>query len=583
MPAAHTILYVIAGSIGCWSLSLVLRGLFTEYDKHKRQCPACGKAMPTSGDPRSAGEHDAGDREDQATDDMRCPSCGYLAERERELFKRRRCWPMVIAGAILLLLLLTPVLYVVAELTKGRYFPYGVPNHLLWGAAGVGVVCFGIFLGVWAWRGDRSRGRRRCPRCWYDMRGVPVLRCPECGRDVPDEHCLYQPRRRWRLVPVATVIVLVGLNLRLIPMTQRGGYVGAVPTTVLIALFEHLPDPFVTDGVFGAQERLSLRDRCHHEQLWGWQEHWLKWRSKRILRSGSDVRSMRLASTFIDYEDTDPALDNQLLRCQIHSIIDSSPRIRAEAGMIEVQCIPDDQSRELLKEAMPDLIRVLETTRNPWVARSSIDLLVNLGGDAAPAIPAIRRAMNKNDYLITESGAYGLLRLLPATDEAMPALFSALEGGSSYARLHAARALCDRRWEDPVVRDRLVTLIQSSNETTSCIITSMLYESLKGRDAEVYMPTILERVHRGVKYPKVFLSDLWQCRNAMGPHLPELISLLDSPAPSVRAAAASALEQLHRHSSLDMSGAIPGLRRLVEDADPKVNEAAWYAMDAIDR
>src|SRR5689334_12159950 len=37
-------------------------------------------------------------------------------------------------------------------------------------ALGVGVVAAGLF-------GDRSRGRARCPRCWYSMAGTPGLTC----------------------------------------------------------------------------------------------------------------------------------------------------------------------------------------------------------------------------------------------------------------------------------------------------------------------------------------------------------------------------------------------------------------------
>ncbi|MCL4740618.1 MAG: hypothetical protein KJZ54_00280 [Phycisphaerales bacterium] len=72
--------------------------------------------------------------------------------------------------------------------------PLGGPDWVWWltaavmGAAGVG-------LGAWSLFWDRSRRggrvRLRCPKCWYDVAGVPRgvdergregLRCPECGR-----------------------------------------------------------------------------------------------------------------------------------------------------------------------------------------------------------------------------------------------------------------------------------------------------------------------------------------------------------------------------------------------------------------
>ena len=30
----------------------------------------------------------------------------------------------------------------------------------------------GVLLVLWGLWGDRSKGRPRCPKCWYDMRGT---------------------------------------------------------------------------------------------------------------------------------------------------------------------------------------------------------------------------------------------------------------------------------------------------------------------------------------------------------------------------------------------------------------------------
>ena len=49
-----------------------------------------------------------------------------------------------------------------------------------------------LYWGLW---GDRSKGRARCPKCWYDMRGsLPRLECPECGHDAGEEQHLYADR-----------------------------------------------------------------------------------------------------------------------------------------------------------------------------------------------------------------------------------------------------------------------------------------------------------------------------------------------------------------------------------------------------
>jgi len=55
-----------------------------------------------------------------------------------------------------------------------------------------------LYLGLFQ---DRSRGRPRCPKCWYNMTGAPSLICPECGHDACDPKRLHRTRRRrWAIV-----------------------------------------------------------------------------------------------------------------------------------------------------------------------------------------------------------------------------------------------------------------------------------------------------------------------------------------------------------------------------------------------
>ena len=78
---------------------------------------------------------------------------------------------------------------------------------------GVAVVpLVGLMLVCWGLWGDRSKGRPRCPKCWYDMRGtLPKLVCPECGYDARQQRRLYRNRRGWRRITLG-LIVLVGIG-----------------------------------------------------------------------------------------------------------------------------------------------------------------------------------------------------------------------------------------------------------------------------------------------------------------------------------------------------------------------------------
>ena len=99
----------------------------------------------------------------------------------------------------------------------------------------------GFTLGGWALFWDRSRGRERCPKCWYSLEGVLVRddakrTCPECGRVTLGRKRLFKTRRRWRWLTVAVVTVLVSLYVvYTMPRVRRDGWRGYVPTWILIA------------------------------------------------------------------------------------------------------------------------------------------------------------------------------------------------------------------------------------------------------------------------------------------------------------------------------------------------------------
>ncbi len=101
-----------------------------------------------------------------------------------------------------------------------------------WGAGGV-VGVAGLLLCAWAMFRDRSRGRRRCPRCWYDMSGVPGMKCPECGRVARSEKRFLRTRRRWRWGAVGVAIGLLGAGTALVPAARSGTWVAYVPVPAL--------------------------------------------------------------------------------------------------------------------------------------------------------------------------------------------------------------------------------------------------------------------------------------------------------------------------------------------------------------
>lgn len=79
-----------------------------------------------------------------------------------------------------------------------------------WFVSGAAVVLLALAVFVWAMFWDRSRGRRRCPRCWYDMSGASGLTCPECGKTARRERLLRKTRRRKWIGAFMGVLILAG-------------------------------------------------------------------------------------------------------------------------------------------------------------------------------------------------------------------------------------------------------------------------------------------------------------------------------------------------------------------------------------
>lgn len=99
------------------------------------------------------------------------------------------------------------------------------------GAIGLVVILLALFK-------DRARGRERCPRCWYDLQGVPRIdtagaTCPECGRAKITPKQMRRTRRRWWRASLGVVVILLGAGLALTPTVRSKGWPSIVPMTVL--------------------------------------------------------------------------------------------------------------------------------------------------------------------------------------------------------------------------------------------------------------------------------------------------------------------------------------------------------------
>jgi hypothetical protein len=186
-----------------------------------------------------------------------------------------------------------------------------MPDWLVQLMAGVLAVA-GALLAAWALFWDRPRGRRRCPKCWYDMAGVPGLVCPECGLAARDEGDLLRTRRRWRLAGAAVVLLLSAITVSHVPAYRAGGIWAAVPRPVLIWFipsFERLSagGAQAPTGTFAAQAGARLFDAPWElKRLWIPERALLVARARRALvaeDSGDRTREFAARVLVLSRED----------------------------------------------------------------------------------------------------------------------------------------------------------------------------------------------------------------------------------------------------------------------------------------
>lgn len=132
----------------------------------------------------------------------------------------------------------------------------------------------GLLVTIRALFADRSGGRRRCPKCWYDMRGTPGLRCSECGAESSCERRLMRTRRRWRTAILGLLFVASAVAAGAAPKARRDGLMSLVPTSVLVVLSPSLKTPIQSSVAAGQLRGMVLDELMRRrvgENLTGWQ------------------------------------------------------------------------------------------------------------------------------------------------------------------------------------------------------------------------------------------------------------------------------------------------------------------------
>lgn len=108
-------------------------------------------------------------------------------------------------------------------------------DWMFWIAGGVLGIA-GLWLAYWSLFSDRAKGRKRCPKCWYNMQAAESLRCPECGHTAKTDRKLLKTRRRWRWAFVSGLLLLGSFSLEVVPRYRSSDWREKSSTTLLVLL-----------------------------------------------------------------------------------------------------------------------------------------------------------------------------------------------------------------------------------------------------------------------------------------------------------------------------------------------------------
>jgi len=157
-----------------------------------------------------------------------------------------------------------------------------------------------LYLGLFQ---DRSRGRPRCPKCWYNMTGAPSLVCPECGHDARSPRRLHRTRRRRWAVVLAVLTAFCCYYSWLVKVRVaelKEPVVAALrPTAWLLLTLQTAPPPQFD----------LLHQRVRRFGFWPWETRLFLLNLDRIL-SGSGSPGPLLMTLAIDARRSDKALDH---------------------------------------------------------------------------------------------------------------------------------------------------------------------------------------------------------------------------------------------------------------------------------
>ena len=456
---------------------------------------------------------------------------------------------------------------------------FALPGASPWTAAGFGVLAFAAVVMVVGYRGDRARGRERCRRCWYDMSATAAgaggsRTCPECGKAARTGRDLSRPRRRWRVVGAGLVIAAASYGVMVMPKVRTYGWVGALPTAVMIAGIAWLPDAAILDGAGATREDGSLLFRYRAEVMWKWQQSLVHgWARRTAASDSASLDRLGRALVFLEYPDDRDVGMRMTDRFLAALVSDSqADRTRAAYALYSSPIPWHAGGSPALPPAAAMIQRLGDSDR--LVVECCIANLGRCGSDAEPAVDRLIGMLPGASRNRMMNVALALQNIAKVSPPARATLVAAMGTAAEPVNRGLGVALGSPDSMDAATVSALRGMIASPNDAASYGAGMAL---VRGRIADAEFVDALMREAASTRANRdayVYLAG--RVSDAAPLAIPRVVPLLSDPSPLVRRAAASVIADWAA-AGADVSAARAALEALAESDD----EAAATARDAL--
>lgn len=383
----------------------------------------------------------------------------------------------------------------------------------------------GLALASWALFADRAKGRKRCPKCWYDMTGSPGPTCSECGYTAKREKKLRKTRRRWRWAIVAALLVVGGYISSVRPRSEAEGNTFWIPTTFLIAIQPWLGE---RDGNF----QLVLAVRASN--MWRWQQSWALHRYADLLR----------------------AADDDSIRSYAGNCVWIIAHLGSGADAV-----------------LPELLQAIEDP-DPGVRFLVASALGEVRADSSSCVTALVDMLNDQDAFVRYAAAKALGKPSQQQDLTIRALKSALADPSFDVRIRAVESLLELS-EDP---ETVVPVLVEAISHPDLNISDYAMVVLRGLQPQTGLPALVDALgNKDLQVRQLAIGHLADWGPHTAPAVPALLDFVKDENDPLRVEMVRVLGGIGPGAS----DAIPLLTDLLNHPNPDLRNAAENALTAI--